>query len=232
MKFRAIVVDVPWGFSDKLKMSDVKRGSASVYKTMTVEQIKLMSVEELAEDDSVLCLWVPSSLLQTGLDVMNIWGFRQTQTWVWVKMKKDPFGEVLKELLKGIPPQDLLLSNILQFVKKTIEKFDIHDVLSFGMGRLGRNVHEICLVGVKGSPYKHLKNKSQRTVFFAPNEKHSKKPEILQDRLEIMFGEEESYLEIFGRRERKNWTVIGNECPSTMGQDVFDSIEKLKGKNV
>lgn len=220
MKFRVIVSDPPWGFSDKLTMSDVKRGAASNYKTLTIKDIKNIPVEAVADDDSILCLWVPSSLLQEGMNVMSAWGFRQTQTWVWVKTKKDPFGRLLKKLLK----ESLLKSNMVGFVEKTIKEFDIHDVLNFGMGRLGRNVHEICLIGVKGSPYKFLKNKSQRTVFFSQPQKHSKKPENLQDMLDIMFDGKK--IELFGRRLREGWEVVGNECPSSLGEDIFYSVEK------
>ena len=34
-------------------------------------------------------------------------------------------------------------------------------------------------------------------------------------------------IEIFARRERKGWTVIGNECPATKGQDIYDSLNNL-----
>lgn len=204
-KFSVIVVDPPWGgFSDKLTMSSTKRGAAANYPTMTTEQLCSLPVKNIADPNGcVLALWVIGSMLEDGLRVMKSWGFSQKQNWIWVKLKKDPFQH---------------LQN-----KKPI---NWDDFLSFGMGRLGRNVHEMVLIGTLGKVYKNLKNKSQRTVFFSQNEKHSKKPEILQDKLEIMFPNA-NYLELFGRRLRNNWTVIGNQSPLTMGENIELSINNL-----
>jgi len=222
VKFRVIVADPPFGFSDSLTMSNVKRGASSNYGTMTIEKIKQISIKQIAEDDSVLCLWVPSSLLQGGLDIMNAWGFRQTQTWIWVKTKNDPFKKLKKLLINELVNGDGI--SFRESVNAALKLFTLHDTLNFGMGRLGRNTHEVCLVGVKGSPYKFLKNKSQRTVFFSKNEKHSKKPNNLQDMLDVMFDGKK--IELFGRRSRDGWEVIGNESPSCVGEDIFDSIER------
>ncbi len=69
-------------FFDRLKMSDVARGAEANYNTMTISEIKQMPVNKIAEDGAILALWVPSSLLQEGLDVMNAWGFKQKQTYI------------------------------------------------------------------------------------------------------------------------------------------------------
>lgn len=81
--------------------------------------------------------------------------------------------------------------------------------LAFGMGRHFRNCTEHALIGIKGkiSP----KNKSMRNICFAQNLKHSQKPELLQNMLEEMY--DGPYLELFARRDRPNWTCIGNEIP-------------------
>ena len=95
------------------------------------------------------------------------------------------------------------------------------------MGHLFRQTHEICLIGINNNGvYKKLKNKSQRSVMFAENLKHSAKPELLQDRLELMFPDA-NFLEVFGRRSRSNWTVIGNESPTTLGEDIRISLANL-----
>jgi len=226
MKFRAIVSDPPWGgWNDKLKMSTVKRGADSNYKTLTVEDLKKIPVDAIAEDDSILCLWVPSSLLQDGMDVMKAWGFRQTQTWVWVKVKQNPLDQLYKNIIYYMK-QEKFDALTRKGIKEQLLKACLGSILSFGMGRLFRQTHEICLIGVKGSPYKHLKNKSQRSICFDTNLKHSKKTEILQDRLEIMFPNQPS-LEMFGRRTREKWVVVGNEIE---GEDIFDSIKRLGEK--
>ena len=109
-------------------------------------------------------------------------GFRLTQSNIWCKTKKDPLINLKKSI------KDAIIKNDLNSIDKLFEEFDINDIVSCYMGRLFRQTHEICLLGVKGKHiYKQLKNKSQRSVHFAPNLEHSAKPPILQDRLELMF---------------------------------------------
>lgn len=197
-KFRVIVADCPWSFGDSLKMSDVKRGAKSQYSTMTTSRIAEMPVRTACHPDgAVLCLWVPGSLLQEGLNVMKAWGFNHKQAYVWVKTKKEPITSVWQ---------------------------DVNDCLAFGMGRLFRQTHEICLIGTRGKIYKQLKNKSQRSVSFAENLRHSAKPEHLQDSLEIMFPRAPK-LELFARRIRPGWTCLGNEICN--GEDIYVSLSKL-----
>lgn len=242
-KFDVIVIDPPYSFNDKLDMSKIKRGAASQYKTMTKEEIKALPIGDLAEDDSLLVLWVVGSQLQLGLDLMSGWGFTQTQTWVWVKTKNKPLESLVK-LIKEIKDEEeerafyTTAENVLNGISKIFINFDkildlvvnfnLHDILSFKMGRVFRQTHEICLIGVKGSLYRKIQNRSQRSVCFDICQKHSQKTEILQDRLETIFGEEANYLEVFARRQRKNWICVGNESKATKDQDVLDSLNMLK----
>lgn len=208
-KFDIVVADPPYSFKDKLQQSMVKRGAQANYTTMTISDIQRLPVQDICNPaGAVLCLWVPGSLLQEGLDTMKAWGFKHKQIWIWVKIKNDPFAKLKKQK------------------KIDWDKIDWNDFLSFGMGRLGRNVHEVVLIGTRGKINSEIKNKSQRTVFFYKNTKHSQKPELLQDKLELMFPNK-NYLEIFGRRSRPNWTVIGNEAPETFDEDIVNSLDKL-----
>ena len=218
-KFQVIVADPPWSFSDSLNMSDVARSAKANYNTMTIGQIKDLKVKEITSPDgAILALWVPSSLLQEGLDVMKAWGFKHKQTYIWVKTKKQPFLILLKSLFKGLKQEKFDIKNLFK-------GFSLNDTLAFGMGRLFRQTHEICLIGVSNNKlYKLLKNKSQRSVSLEQNLKHSKKPDYLQNSLEIMFPDTEK-LEIFARRELNGWTCIGNEVCN--GEDITVSLAKL-----
>jgi len=206
-KFTCIVCDPPYAFSDKLKQSDVLRGAESNYSTMTIDQIKSIPIKDIAsEDGAILALWVPSSLLKEGLEIMECYGFKHKQTYIWVKSKNN------KSISK----------------EKNKNDFSLNHTLAFGMGRLFRNCHEICLIGINNNKiYKKLSNKSQRTVSFSENLKHSKKPEDLQDSLDYMFPNERK-IEIFARRKRDGWTCLGNQSPETFGEDIFDSIKNIK----
>src|SRR5574338_743081 len=225
-KFRVIVADPPWPFADKLVMSDVARGAEANYSVMSIDDIKNLPMQRYTRTDgAILALWVPSSLLQEGLDTMKAWGFAHKQTYVWVKIKKDPLAEIRNIFFDMWKDGEKKLSqhtekswkNYIANLGSQISVIDwtkgknfVQDMLAFGMGRLFRQTHEICLIGTSNNKiYQMLKNKSQRSVCFAENLKHSAKPENLQDSLDTMFPQAKK-LELFARRHRKGWVCLGN----------------------
>lgn len=209
-------------------MSKTKRGASSNYDTLTIEDLKNLPVSDVCAEDAILVLWVPSALISEGLAVMSAWGFRQTQTFVWVKTKKSPLRYLQRDVVQAFKnaPKKAARTGFAALVKNILNKFDLSKILSFGLGRMFRGTHELALVGVRGKIYNHLKDHSQRTVCLHPSTKHSTKPEILQDRLEKQFPRSKK-LELFARRDRPGWTCLGNECPSTIGEDIRDSLNKL-----
>ena len=94
MKFHKIIADPPWGFNDKLTMSNVKRGASSQYRTLDLSALKALGrhVEGVCAPDAVLALWFVSSQVQAAVEVMEAWGFQQKQIWTWAKTKKDGTG--------------------------------------------------------------------------------------------------------------------------------------------
>jgi N6-adenosine-specific RNA methylase IME4 len=199
MKYSVIISDPPWNFSDQLTMSSTPRGAEENYPTMSIADIKNLPVKEITADDgAILCLWVPSSLLQEGLDVMKAWSFQQKQTLVWVKTKKD-----------------------------ASKQSSPNEMLGFGMGRLFRQTHEICLIGISSTAiYKKLANKSQRSVFLEFNEGHSIKPNNLHQSLGEMFPGTKK-LEMYARRQYPGWECVGNEI---CNEDIKASLDKLQLK--
>lgn len=209
MYYDVIISDPPWSANDKLKMSSTKRGADANYDTLTTDDLCNLEVAKLANPNGcVLVLWVLGSMLVDGMRVMESWGFSQKQVFVWAKSKKDPFKK------NKLP--------------------NLNDTLGFGMGRIFRQSHEIALIGINNTAiYKKLKNKSQRSVAFDFNEKHSKKPETIQNRLEIMFPhatKENKALELFARRERDGWKCLGNEIGEK--EDIRVSIQKIIDENI
>lgn len=229
-KFSVIVADCPWPFKDSLKMSDVKRGAQANYDTMTMQQIREMPVTEACDPDgAVLCLWVPGSLLQDGLDTMKAWGFDHKQTYVWVKIKKHRFQRFTKWIKKSVlrHPQiayeRFACVRAINAIIDNLPNVNFNEELAFGMGHLFRQTHEICLIGTRGKILKQLANKSQRSVSFAENLRHSAKPDDLQESLETMFPKARK-LELFARRLRPGWTCLGNEID---GKDIYDALAEL-----
>jgi N6-adenosine-specific RNA methylase IME4 len=80
----------------------------------------------------------------------------------------------------------------------------------FGMGRILRAEHEVCLIGTRGKP-KPLNN-STRSVLVAPRGRHSHKPPEFFRLVESLY--EGPYVELFARRRRLGWTCYGDELES------------------
>lgn len=55
------------------------------YPTMTLDEIRSLPVEDLAESDSHLFLWVTNGFLEQAFSVVRAWGFRYGTTLVWAK---------------------------------------------------------------------------------------------------------------------------------------------------
>lgn len=90
----------------------------------------------------------------------------------------------------------------------------------FGMGRILRAEHEVCLVAKRGRP--RINDHSTRTTFVTDVDgfsaqvgRHSEKPEVFYDIVEKLA--DGPYVELFARRQRTGWTCLGNEMPCECG---------------
>ena len=84
--------------------------------------------------------------------------------------------------------------------------------LAFGMGHRVRAAHESCIIAVRGKPKRV--SKSIRSVFHAPVGAHSEKPDSFFRLVEALYAG--PYVEVFGRKHRAGWTVIGDELGTTI----------------
>ena len=87
-KYSIIYADPPW----KYKVYSPKglgRSAESHYPTMDTVAICSLPVQELAEKDCALFLWVTLPCLLDGLSVLKAWGFTyKTIAFVWVKQNR------------------------------------------------------------------------------------------------------------------------------------------------
>lgn len=95
----------------------------------------------------------------------------------------------------------------------------------WGLGFWTRANSEICLIATKGNP-KRI-SKSVHSIVSSPIENHSKKPNIVRERIEELMGDNVKRIEIFAREKYDGWVSIGNEID---GLDIRDAIEELKLK--
>jgi len=86
MKYKIIYADPAWQYDDKC----LHRGGAERhYRTMSVDQIKALPINEIADNDCILFVWATFPKIQEALDVIKAWGFTyKTVAFTWVKKNK------------------------------------------------------------------------------------------------------------------------------------------------
>ena len=90
------------------------------------------------------------------------------------------------------------------WVKKNKKK----DSFFWGMGYWTRSNVELCLIAVKGRP-KRI-NTSIHQIVYSPIEKHSKKPDIVRDKIVKLVGDLPR-IELFAREWHFGWDAWGDE---------------------
>lgn len=84
MKYRTIYADPAWPERGGGK---VKRGADRHYPVMTVDDIKALDVQSLADDSCHLYLWTTNNHLEAAFGVIKAWGFRYITCITWAKPK-------------------------------------------------------------------------------------------------------------------------------------------------
>jgi N6-adenosine-specific RNA methylase IME4 len=152
-RFGVIYADPPWEFkvySGKGKQRSAERH----YDTASLDVIKSLPVEMLAENHCALLMWAVMPELPGALDVIQAWGFEyKTAAFLWVKATKK--------------------SEVVQ-----LDGTGLH----WGMGYWTRANAELCLLATRGSPTRLAMDVHQ--VVIAPLGEHSAKPEEVRHRIE------------------------------------------------
>lgn len=130
-KFRILYADPPWQYNDSgvITDSDNYGRAERHYPTMSIDELCLLPVKEMAEDDAVLFLWVTSPMLEDSFRAIKAWGFDYKTSFVWDKVKHN-FGhynsvrhEFLLVCTRGsCTPDNLKLFDSVQ----SIERSDRH----------------------------------------------------------------------------------------------------------
>jgi N6-adenosine-specific RNA methylase IME4 len=190
MKYRTIVADPPWAYSDGWPVSssptaqnamaakragmvfEPNRRTPMAYASMSLEQIKALPVVSLAEADAHLYLWTTNRYLRDAFDVVEAWGFRYSQTLSWCKtpMGKGPGGTWAQNV-----------EYILFARRGSLKSLQRCDSCWFNWKRMGKA--------------------------------HSRKPDAMLDMVERVSPG--PYLELFARRARFGWDYYGDESLGT-----------------
>lgn len=200
MKFTTILADPPvpfevWG---KRPGGTDSRSAEAHYSTMTWAELDALDVRSVAADDCCLFLWMCQPLLIETLEMARAWGFEyKTKAFSWCKTYT---GRASFFVGMGY-----------------WTRANTEDVLLFTRGtprRTRKDVYQL-LATLEADPY-------STPAVIAPMTRHSEKPAEVHDRIERLVSG--PYLELFGRRARAGWSVVGNELD---GLDIRDSLARL-----
>lgn len=200
--FRVIYADPPWDFttwSDKATKSAKQH-----YNTMSVDDIARLPVASVTASDALLFLWATWPNLIQAIEVGQAWGFKyKTLGFSWVKLT--PKGK-----------------------------------LHTGLGYYTRANSEPCLLFTRGHwKQEWIKSRSVHQIHMEDGQlqmfeesiaaqalAHSTKPVIFHERIEALV--DGPYLELFGRRKRDGWTVLGNAID---GINICESLRVMSTEN-
>lgn len=87
-KYNVIYADPPWAYRVWNKKTN-GRTAESHYSTMSLEDIKALPVDKLADENCALFLWITFPLLKEAWEVIEAWGFNyKSVAFVWIKQNK------------------------------------------------------------------------------------------------------------------------------------------------
>jgi N6-adenosine-specific RNA methylase IME4 len=86
-KYKIIYADPPWSYRDKAMAGN--RGAGCKYQTQDATWLNSLPVNDIAEKDCTLFLWVTMPKLNECFDLIKAWGFEyKTCAFTWVKRNK------------------------------------------------------------------------------------------------------------------------------------------------
>lgn len=182
--FRVIHADVPWRF-DSYSEAGEERSAQNHYGCLSLQNLARMNIAAHAAEDCHLFFWVTGPFLATGqhIPIMRSWGFEPTaMAFVWLKLNQD-----------WHPQWPTYMEDAMFFM---------------GLGHTTRQNAEYVILGRRGSPKRLAKD--VRQIICAPLREHSRKPDVVYERIQRYA--EGPYLDLFGRQGREGWTVWGNEA--------------------
>ena len=87
-RYKVIYADPPWYFKSFSEKGEA-RSATRHYNCMSVDDICNIDVNRVADDNSVLLMWVTDPYLLDAFKVMESWGFNyKTVGFTWVKTNK------------------------------------------------------------------------------------------------------------------------------------------------
>ena len=128
-KYEIIYADPPWDYKGQKQHNGAggvdTGGALNHYPTMTLNELKLLRVKDIAADDCLLFMWSSSPHLDQAIDLMKAWEFQwATVGFVWDKQKVNPGFYTMSQCelcligKRGKIPRPRGARNIRQFVSE------------------------------------------------------------------------------------------------------------------
>jgi len=91
-KYKLLYGDPPWQYANVTTGRNNASGAASKYKTIPLEDICALPVQDIVDRDAALFLWITTPLLPDGFEVMDAWGFQYKTAIYWRKVRSHGLG--------------------------------------------------------------------------------------------------------------------------------------------
>ncbi|MEX0832944.1 MAG: MT-A70 family methyltransferase [Actinomycetota bacterium] len=88
-RFRTILADPPWRFTNRTGKVAPEHRRLSRYDTMSWKEIAALPVADVVADPSHCYLWTPNALIPEAVRVLEEWGFNYKTMLIWHKVRKD-----------------------------------------------------------------------------------------------------------------------------------------------
>jgi N6-adenosine-specific RNA methylase IME4 len=202
MKFGTIIADPPWNYNRTSGDKKLRGYSDKHYEPLSTADLAALPVQDVVADNAVLFLWTNGPFLAdcSAQKIAEGWGFRPVTLMAWHKVQqKSLFGSRTH---------------------------------GGGVGYWFRGNFEPILVATRGRSYRWSEQENwsaeqTNALFEHEKSRHSQKPPYVHQLVEDSIYPH-PWLEMFGRRARTGWTVIGDGAPGCEGEDIRASLERLR----
>jgi N6-adenosine-specific RNA methylase IME4 len=146
-KYDIIYADPPWQFRDRTPQEVLS--SKSQYAVMSIENLQNLNIPKISKDNCILYLWVPTSMIKEGLNLVEKWGFVYKTKLYWIKIGRLGTGyyyrnqveECLVAIKGKIKPFHLTIRNYIEEKSKghSIKPDGVLNIINTTAEKLGLN---------------------------------------------------------------------------------------------
>lgn len=199
------IIDPPWEYANTSKHEKLRGYSTGhEYPSLTTDELAKLPIARMMQYGFI---WTTGPFTEDAYRLIRSWGMEPVTSIYWVKTSeiytdgKEAFPETEEE--KAMTPEQWK---------------EIKFKPTYGVGYWFRGcVEPIILFKSPNAP----SIRTNEVGLLSPNGRHSRKPSSLHDLIEEFFPG--PYIELFGRRSRKGWTVLGDQAPGD-GKDIRESV--------